>query len=112
MPEFIEVPNGDKGQVSDGYHTFAELYEHRCLLFVNLALRMKHIAFRTRRNDKREEWPGWFILGLNTSAGQITYHVPDKMWPLTNDIREIEYNADYDGHTSKDVLTRLEKLTE
>lgn len=26
------------GDMSDGYHTFDELYEHRCLLFINLCL--------------------------------------------------------------------------
>ncbi|MET4695217.1 hypothetical protein V5J35_000855 [Endozoicomonas sp. NE40] len=26
----------DVSQVSDGYHTFAELYDHRCLLWVNV----------------------------------------------------------------------------
>ncbi len=92
--------------VSDGYHTFGELYKHRVLLFINLAICNFGIAFKTRLNDKKEAWDGWFILGINTEFGQITYHVPNRYWEAIN-VREDEYNWDYDGHTSDDVCDRL-----
>ena len=99
----------DASEVSDGYHTFAELYNHRCLLFINLAVTCPGIAFKTRRNDVREEWEGWFILGLNTPHGQITYHIPSVYWDLAA-VPEIDHNADYDGHSSNDVVERLRLL--
>ncbi len=99
----------DVSQVSDGYHTFEELYEHRHLLFINLLSIYDYCAFKTRRNQEGEELKGWFIAGLDLSFGQITYHMPMKYWPHLA-VREIESNADYDGHNSKDVLNRLGNL--
>ena len=99
----------DVSQVSDGYHTFEELYTHRCLLFMNLVARIPKMAFKTWLNDKGEAWEGWFILGLNTPNGQITYHLPAEYWDLV-EVPEIFSNADYDEHTSADVIERLKML--
>jgi len=99
----------NKGKISDGYHTFDELYEHRHILFINVLKAHQHAAFKTWLNDKKEAWEGWFICGMNTTYGQITYHLPEKYWSML-DVREVEYNHDYDGHTSSDALCRLEKL--
>jgi len=96
----------DMGKVSDGYHTFNELYEHRNLLFLNLAASNPEIAFKTRLDDKKEKYGGWFILGINTEYGQITYHLPEKYWEEAR-VKEMEYNYDYDGHTAYDVCHRL-----
>ncbi len=96
----------DKGNISDGYHTFNELYEHRHALFLNVVKAHKEQAFKTLRNQKGELWEGWFILGINTPHGQITYHLPMFYWTLA-DVPEVERNADYDGHTSQDVVARL-----
>ena len=30
------LPDNEKSQISDGYHTFNELYEHRCVLWICL----------------------------------------------------------------------------
>jgi len=115
MNELI-TPNGkiaidcEPGQVSDGYHTFDELYEHRCLLWAGL-LNWQDGTFKTRKNDKGEEWPGWFIAGLNTPWGQITYHLPDSMWELVH-CDEIERNDQYDGHTPHDTTERLRNAIE
>lgn len=95
--------------VSDGYHTFGELYEHRNLLFLNLAVANPGIAFKTWLNHKKEAWKGWFILGINTEEGEITYHLPEEYW-IAAEVREIEYNSGYDGHTSNDVCDRLSRF--
>ena len=105
----IPFPTGD---VSDGYHTFNELYDHRCLLWINLCLSHPDNCFKTNRDDKGSVWPGWFILGMNTQHGMMTYHIPVQYWQLLDSIKEIESNKDYDGHTSDDVLDRLLKLAE
>ena len=99
----------DVSQVSDGYHTFEELYDHRCLLFMNFVLSHREVSFKTKLNDKGEAWEGWFICGMNTRYGQITYHLPMKYWNLLS-VEEKERNDDYDGHTPKDVLYRLFSL--
>ncbi len=97
------------GDISDGYHTFDELYQHRHLLFINVALAHRDTAFKTWKNDKGEEWKGWFILGINTKFGQITYHVPEQYWSFV-DVKEVECNADYDNHQQEEVLDRLYAL--
>ncbi len=100
----------DSSEVSDGFHTFGELYTHRCKLFALLMVVCDGNAFKTRRNAEGEMWDGWFIGGMNTPFGQITYHLPDEMWAMLPTVREVECNAGYDGHTSNDVLQRLDKV--
>lgn len=106
MEILLDCPSG---AVSDGYHTFDELYVHRCHLFAWLCNLQSEKAFKTRLNDRGEAWPGWFIAGINTKHGQITYHLPDALWEGVR-VKEIERNTGYDGHTSADVLERIFKL--
>ena len=101
----------DVGQVSDGSHTFQELYEHRYLLWINLLHACRDNAFKTWRMDNGDMWNDWFIAGLKTNHGMISYHLPAELWDSLN-VTELERNVDYDGHTSKDVLVRLKKLAE
>ena len=104
----------DTGKVSDGYHTFDELYDHRCLLFLAWqALWHNHTepysgAWKSRKHSDGEAWEGWFIAGI-TNVGpfsQISYHIPDKYWDLCK-APERETAPVWDGHTSGDVITRL-----
>jgi hypothetical protein len=98
------------GGISDGYHTFDELYEHRHVLFIQVLNANEGISFKTLLNDKKESWDGWFIAGINTPMGQATYHLPIKYWGKIK-AQEVEYNSDYDGHNSTDVLYRLQSLS-
>jgi hypothetical protein len=103
------------GDTSDGYHTFNELYEHRHSLFASLLQITGQIQtlvrpWKTWRDQNGEVWEGWFIAGLDTIHGQISYHMPAEWWDRLPDVPEIERNAKYDGHTSADVLHRLRLL--
>lgn len=108
MSNTIIVP-GDAGNVSDGYHTFNELYDHRNALFVNIVLAHPDMAFKTWKDHDGHKQDGWCIVGLNTPHGQISYHLRAGYWHIL-DIRKIEYNADYDKHDGGDVIARLLKL--
>lgn len=96
----------DMGETSDGYHTFNELYDHRCLLWINLCLKsdLKHKSYWVR-----DHLPEWDLLVYEGQA-RISYHIPNKYRELYEDrlteIKELEF----DGHTSSDVLRRLENL--
>lgn len=105
MDNVLKLPC-DVGEISDGYHTFNELYEHRYILFMYVVKAHKNQAFKTWLNDKKEKWEGWFILGINTEHGQITYHLPDIWWHHCK-VKEIECNNNYDGHSAHDTLERL-----
>lgn len=96
------------GDISDGYHTFGQLYDHRCLIYLNLCL-ANQSQCRWRHDSST---PGWFILYWESPAGQISYHLPDKLRKYVQDtFKYIDHDV-FDGHTSQDVLHRLEKNLE
>lgn len=95
------------GSVSDGYHTFDELYDHRCHLMIALMLQMPAISWRADKNDDGEKWSGWFIAGINLPTGTITYHLPQWMWSMLEGVVTFDVGPKWDGHTSKDVVKRL-----
>lgn len=96
--------------VSDGYHSFEELYKHRNELFIALMKKCPEISFWTRLDNNKNNDPGWIIVGMNLKGGQISYHIPDTYIEKLSGIKEIEFNEKYDGHDSNDVLTRLERF--
>ena len=75
----------DKGEISDGYHTFNELYRFRLLYnaaFFNLL--PKEIVHKSKRHHDGEECfgGGWFIVMANLPTGQISNHYELKDWDL------------------------------
>jgi hypothetical protein len=116
----IQSHQVDTNLISDGYHAFGELYEHRIELFIALC---KIIRFSTVYADKAVfPWKshkhsdgsaidGWFVMGIDFRKGeQITYHLPDKYWERCWFAHEYEQAPEWDGHTSNDVLERLRSL--
>ncbi len=89
--------------MSDGYHTFDELYEHRVHLFLALARESKCPCFFKR------DYAEWFCLYLELPSGQISYHIPNKLLPLVTSFAKESPEHKWDGHTPADVLTRLEQ---
>ena len=92
--------------VSDGYHTFRELYAHRFALFLALA-RSLGTAWRAHQHADGTMFEGWFIVGLMLSTGQITYHLPLTDWEHTGFMHTYTRAPSWDGHTSRDVVERL-----
>jgi len=104
----LHIP-GKTGKVSDGYHTFDELYEHRCLLFLNLMAAKPEVSWRARRHDDGSAIKGYWVAGMRLPAGDVSYHVPDRMWKLLDRhaIQTLPKAPPWDGHTPADVLRRL-----
>lgn len=111
----------DANLLSDGYHTFGELYEHRIRLFIELGRALmvlkkicdtSHEVWISMRHSDNSVLPGWMIMGINTEPGkQLTYHLPDKYWAECTQFAVSKYQApDYDGHTGADTLERLKHL--
>jgi len=113
----IEIKT-DEVKVSDGYHTFDELYEHRITLYIALCRSHHGRSFdcwRSRKHHDGSEFEGWFVLGIGVSKGeQITYHLPLDRWEETNFIEEHntfdKSPCEFDGHSASDVLQRLSQL--
>lgn len=115
-----EISNVDTNLISDGYHTFGELYEHRIILFIALCKAIKIIYNETRVfnpiwkskvHSDGSVWDGWFILGIYKTKGeQITYHLPESKWNDCDFAETLDKAPEWDGHTSADVLERLKNL--
>jgi hypothetical protein len=96
----------DPGEVSDGFHTFNELYAHRHLLFC-LALSKDPAAWKSlHHSDEQSMYPGWFLAGTTLNGMDITYHLPMDYWDLCH-ADELPSGRAWDGHTSQDVCDRL-----
>ena len=106
----------DTNKISDGYHTFEQLYEHRVILYMALCQMIEkyrhydniHIWMSELHSDG-SKFEGWFILGINSKKGeQISYHLPMSKWNACTEFAEVlGYAPEFDGHTSDDVLARL-----
>jgi hypothetical protein len=110
------LPVEQRGKLSDGYHTFDELYEFRkmynALLFNEWAAQGKYSVHKSKRHFDGGECfgGGWFIVVAVLPTGQISNHYEMKDWDLF-DIRETERAlCEFDGHTGKDVISRLSDL--
>jgi hypothetical protein len=103
----------DKGNISDGYHTFNELYEYRLLynasMFNELAKQGLYDVHKSKRHSDGTIPFGdenWFIVQAELPTGQISNHYEMKDWNLFN-VPEKEKANPYDGHTPQDVAKRL-----
>lgn len=101
----------DTGKATDGYHSFKELYAHREALTAVLATiaAIDDDSWRSRQHhpDDAPMFDGYFIVGINLPAGQISYHQPLSHWHLFDAVPELGHAPKYDGHTSADVVARL-----
>lgn len=98
----------DTSQVSDGAHTFDELYYHRMVLFAMICNQNSHEAWKSKKHHDGEMIEGMFIVGIDTPEGQFTYHYPKKYWKMFQ-VKKYILAPEFDGHTSKDI-TRLFSL--
>lgn len=113
----------DTNLISDGYHSFQELYEHRIALYIALCRHVYrqedgdwlHSVWRSKKHSDGSEWKGWFILGIDgreegQGGKQITYHLPMSEWENTMNFLTLEKAPPFDGHSSQDVLERIKAL--
>ena len=105
--DVIDAPGADVEKMSDGYHTFADLYEQRLILSAALAKNNPH-AWKSKRHEDGSVpfGGGWFIMGFDTDEGCYTYHYELKDWDLFQ-CKELDKGKPWDGHTSKDVRRLL-----
>lgn len=105
----LQQEETDMGEVSDGYHTFNELYYYRMLYnaaFFNLL--PKEWVHKSKRHHTGEECfgGGWFIVMANLPTGQISNHYELKDWDLFQ-VPEKEFADEWDGHTPQEAAERL-----
>lgn len=105
-----EIPPTGIGDLSDGYHTFNELYHHRAVLFSVICNSLRGIAWKSKQHADGTMYDGMFIVGVNTPDGQATYHYNlEPYWNLFQ-VTELNRAPVWDGHTSAQAIERIGKL--
>ena len=101
-----EAEDEGRGELSDGYHTFNELYQHRHALFLALLKERGGWACRTHADGTMYE--GQFIAGMDLDGRQISYHLPVDLWAIAEDLGlVVDEPPEWDGHSSDEVALRL-----
>jgi hypothetical protein len=106
-----EAADGDTSTISDGYHTFAELYEYRMLYNAHAAegWAQQGKAVKSWRHSDGEECfgGGWFVVTVDLYPhGQVSNHYPAADWDLFH-VPEVATAPEWDGHTPADAAQRL-----
>lgn len=114
----------EKELVSDGFHTFKELYEIRLAynvaLFNELYLKNQDTGWQENPYEVHKSWRhydgelcfggGWFIVVAQLPSGQISNHYEAIHWDKFRIPETEKALFEYDGHTTNDVIERLIKL--
>lgn len=110
-----ELDNPDKtDDISDGYHTFDELYYQRMMLTKTVALAAvtnfdKDTVYRSKLHSDGTMYKDFFIVVFNTPEGNFSYHYHMMYWGVFDFLKERPNAEEFDGHTWKDV-TRLQSF--
>lgn len=94
------------GQLSDGAHTFDDLYEQRAVLFATIVNTYPEHAYKAKEHDDGTMYPGYFLVGVHTPEGDYSYHYELKYWDLFK-CQQFARAPKWDGHTDKDVKRLL-----
>lgn len=112
----IKEQNLNTNIISDGYHTFGELYEFRktfnAALFNEWAKQGIHDTHKSWKHNNGENCfgGGWFIVVAVLPTGQISNHYPAKDWTDFKIEETEKAKYEWDGHTAQDVLDRIALL--
>jgi hypothetical protein len=97
--------------ISDGFHTMEELYEHRRALTAALATTLhKPWAWKSKEHHP-EDGPmfegGYFIVGIDLPTGTITYHYKLSHWDDFQEVRTLPHAPKWDGAGPDATVERL-----
>lgn len=108
---------GESKHVSDGYHTFDELYEHRLLLNASLFnewyINNKYNCHKSlKHHDGSLPFNSneYFIVCALLPTGLISYHYKKEYWNLFKIPATDKALFKYDNHNGFDVINRLKSL--
>lgn len=107
----IVTPETGIGDLSDGYHTFNELYHHRAVLFSVICNAFKSCAWKSKMHSDGTMYDGMFIVGIDTPEGSATYHYDIEPYWNMFDVKELDKAPEWDGHTPEDAISRIAGLS-
>lgn len=106
----------DVGKISDGYHTFEDLYNFRkmynAVLFNEWSKLDKYDVHKSIKHFDGDLCfgGGWFIVSAKLPTGQISNHYNLEDWDLFKIPATDKCKHEFDGHISKDVIDRLKTI--
>lgn len=106
---------GGSDVISDGFHTFGDLYDHRRALTAVLAsaAASEGDSWRSKAHHP-EDSPmfegGYFVVGINLPTGVITYHYKLSHWDDFEAVPELEHAPKWDGAAPSVTVDRLLEL--
>lgn len=128
----IQLDDVDANDVSDGYHTFGQLYDCRLAYNValfnewsrehnmynegtlgcNIPILPKYNVHKSKKHHDGELCfgGGWFIVVAILPTGQITNHYKLEDWDLFKIPETEKALVEFDGHNTDDVISRLISL--
>ena len=97
------------GEISDGYHTFDELYYHRMMLFSIICNSYKENSWKSWKHDDNTMFDDYFIVGITTERGNYSYHYHKDYWNMFK-VKELDNAPTWDGHQPSDIDRLLELI--
>lgn len=102
MNNKLIIPVKNVGEVSDGSHTFNELYYHRMVLFAVICNQNRNRAWKSWKHADGTMYDNYFIVGINTPEGQYSYHYEKSYWHYFQ-VQELPNAPEWDGHKPGDI---------
>lgn len=119
----LDTPDNVRGEYSDGFHSYEELYTFRKVynavlfnewgnqdgFYTNGVMNPMHDVHKSWRHYDGELCfgGGWFVVVAMLPTGQITNHYEEKDWDLFQIPETYKAKYEWDGHSSSDVVNRL-----
>jgi len=104
--------------VSDGQHTFEELYKHRMILFSALCTQLSIlykddtslVCWKSKLHSDGTMFPNYFIVGISIDEKTIcSYHYQDKWYKYFPSCKELPKAPPWNGNTPNDDLVVIFK---
>lgn len=103
----------DTGEISDGYHTFNELYYYRMLYNAHAIILWGmggcEVVKSKKHHDGTMLGADWFIVTAELPTGQVSNHYKMEHWDLFQ-CPEVEFAPEWDGHTPVIAAERIRAM--
>jgi hypothetical protein len=107
----VKLFSGLAKDVSDGAHTFGELYDHRTALFLLLISDDVDNSWWSIKDSNGKDCSPYILCGLMLfkTKTEVTYHLDSSYIPTleTIGVKELKQAPKWDGHISTDTHDRI-----
>lgn len=101
--EFKKRYNIHTKQITDGHHSFEDLYDHRRKLSAIIFTLAREYAWKSKQHEDGTMFDGDFIVGVSIpNVGDYSYHYKLTFWDEF-DVPIVAKAPKYDGHQPEDI---------